>query len=365
MEALPYQSLVKASSKLSEVEFPDEIGSHNIDDATALLDRLIPVLDSAQSLVRQKFEVPVEYRSDYFSDHMDEVVHLRNLSRAFRHGCNVASFNGDSRSVARYGMATLQLANAVRHGGLIVDHLVAVAVTGIAINCLRAERDRYAGNVRQSIIESLFIFEEEWESFFDITQRDAEWENKSGYQDESGELPEDELFDTDSELSLEEQKELILLLKASAERPLSERHAMYAELDLHALALSRLLAVDLAIRSWNAAVGSYPRGLSQLSPELLPTIPRDPFTGSEFVYRANGGSFLLYSLGSDRTDRGGRFGTWAAVFSGGYDLCLDAEDYWTDGCAATAPQGVVRRLRARLGAWWRSEAQDDRNANEH
>ena len=66
--------------------------------------------------------------------------------------------------------------------------------------------------------------------------------------------------------------------------------------------------------------------LVELAPEILCSVPQDPFTDDDFIYRKTGDNFVLYSTGPDKTDSGGRFGSWLAVSAGCYDLCLDADD---------------------------------------
>ncbi len=42
-----------------------------------------------------------------------------------------------------------------------------------------------------------------------------------------------------------------------------------------------------------------------LVPEFIKTLPKDPFTGKQFLYSRKDGRFLLYSAGTNLTDNGG------------------------------------------------------------
>ncbi len=71
-----------------------------------------------------------------------------------------------------------------------------------------------------------------------------------------------------------------------------------------------LLAVALAI--YKLAHGQYPQRLSALAPHYIKTIPVDGFTGNPLKYHLlnHGQSFLLYSVGPNGVDNGGKgFGT--------------------------------------------------------
>ncbi len=67
----------------------------------------------------------------------------------------------------------------------------------------------------------------------------------------------------------------------------------------------RLLYTDLALRSFHDDRGRPPQTLDELVPEYIREIPIDPYADKPLVYRPNGDSFILYSVGPDCTDNGG------------------------------------------------------------
>ncbi|MBC7350386.1 MAG: hypothetical protein H5U05_10495 [Candidatus Aminicenantes bacterium] len=50
----------------------------------------------------------------------------------------------------------------------------------------------------------------------------------------------------------------------------------------------------------------YPDSISELMPDFLAAEPLDPFTGQPLVYKVKGDGFIVYSLGSNKKDDGGR-----------------------------------------------------------
>jgi hypothetical protein len=68
----------------------------------------------------------------------------------------------------------------------------------------------------------------------------------------------------------------------------------------------RLLIVELALRSYKCDQGSGPGNLTQLVPKYFRQVPTDPFSGKPLIYRLSGTNWLLYSLGPDRVDDGGK-----------------------------------------------------------
>lgn len=68
----------------------------------------------------------------------------------------------------------------------------------------------------------------------------------------------------------------------------------------------RLLIAELAVRCYQSEQGRAPTGLEQLVPKYLQRVPPDPFSGQPLVYRPQGTNWLLYSIGEDRVDNGGK-----------------------------------------------------------
>ncbi|HLV80775.1 MAG TPA: hypothetical protein VKT32_10855 [Chthonomonadaceae bacterium] len=68
-----------------------------------------------------------------------------------------------------------------------------------------------------------------------------------------------------------------------------------------------LLLTALALRAYDAEHGDYPQSLSQLVPGYLARVPDDPFAlHAPLRYRRAGTKYLLYSLGPDGKDDGGK-----------------------------------------------------------
>lgn len=77
-------------------------------------------------------------------------------------------------------------------------------------------------------------------------------------------------------------------------------------------------AVDsvVAVRQYRQKEGRLPKRLEELAPVHMPGPPIDPFSGKVLVYRPSddGATFLLYSVGVDQKDDGGRHtDDWSAT----------------------------------------------------
>ena len=73
-------------------------------------------------------------------------------------------------------------------------------------------------------------------------------------------------------------------------------------------ARTRLLLTDVgyALAAYKAERGDFPDTLDALVPDLLPAVPLDPINGDPLKYSLKEGGFLLYSVGTNGVDDGGR-----------------------------------------------------------
>jgi hypothetical protein len=88
-------------------------------------------------------------------------------------------------------------------------------------------------------------------------------------------------------------------------------------------ALVRTTRAGMACRIHKGRTGQYPESLEALVPGLLNEVPVDPFTGRPLIYRRDGDGFVVYSLGSNMKDDGGR-STWEIT-----QVVMEKDDDWT------------------------------------
>lgn len=77
-------------------------------------------------------------------------------------------------------------------------------------------------------------------------------------------------------------------------------------IDIRIIAQLRTARVGLAIQRYRLATGSFPDALSELVPAYLEAVPKDPFDDKELRYKKLETGFVVYSIGEDGTDDGGK-----------------------------------------------------------
>nr|CAA9286545.1 hypothetical protein AVDCRST_MAG63-3995 [uncultured Armatimonadetes bacterium] len=77
--------------------------------------------------------------------------------------------------------------------------------------------------------------------------------------------------------------------------------------DVNSEVQNALLTVALALRAYRAERGRYPERLAELAPEYLKSVPVDPFAlEGPLRYRRTATGYVLYSVGPDGKDDGGK-----------------------------------------------------------
>jgi hypothetical protein len=77
--------------------------------------------------------------------------------------------------------------------------------------------------------------------------------------------------------------------------------------ELKAVAQVRVAVTALAVERWRSAHGGQlPSSLAELAPGLLAAVPADPFDGQPLRYKKLAKGYVIYSIGEDFTDDGGK-----------------------------------------------------------
>jgi hypothetical protein len=77
-------------------------------------------------------------------------------------------------------------------------------------------------------------------------------------------------------------------------------------IDIRNIAQLRTARVGLAIERYRLAAGSLPDTLADLVPAYLESVPKDPFDGKDLRYKKMEAGFVVYSIGEDQIDDGGK-----------------------------------------------------------
>jgi hypothetical protein len=288
--------------ELSPPQIKDELPANSLPPQVAaklhqLNDELHPLLDSVCC-------TPLNSAIDCTRSHFQETVMeriqlLRHLARVLQAECLDAESKGDRQRAIVMANAMVRLGTMLCRNGIDVDCLVGHAVMGTANDYFIKTRMRFSSEDAAKVIEILQRAQLEHEPIERICQRDRAYTERAfGWQG---------------------------LLSAIIEQDdgLASLQTMRQMYDRW-IAIHRLLETDLAIRQYEREHGEWPTSLADLIPGHLGTLPIDPFCDAPLVYRLRGDDFVLYSVGKDGVDDGGRFGDALSIYKEGFDFDLDA-----------------------------------------
>ncbi|MGA3283911.1 MAG: hypothetical protein ABSD57_05575 [Verrucomicrobiota bacterium] len=102
---------------------------------------------------------------------------------------------------------------------------------------------------------------------------------------------------------------------------------MASEKEIKGLAQVRTAQTALAVERFRLATGRLPENLKGLTPEFLSTVPVDPFDGAQLRYHRLAKGYVIYSVGADGHDDGGREkpADWKPSDKTTYDITFTVE----------------------------------------
>lgn len=208
-----------------------------------------------------------------------------------------SEFTGDHVRILRGADALLALSRVVPEHGTFLDHLSSNSFESTAIRFLARHHHEFTADQNRGVLARLEQHEQSrpssevikrWDSYY------SRWMTRdpSNFRGTDG-------FDWKGFLSANFMDGRLWKLH--------DAHAEYIRDGFWRLqAETSLLRLAMALRLHTTESGKLPARLDELTPKFIGKIPKDPFSTTAFVYRVTSTNWLLYSLGPDRVDDGGR-----------------------------------------------------------
>ena len=121
----------------------------------------------------------------------------------------------------------------------------------------------------------------------------------------SGELPEGRRW-AETRAVVKEMRQGAEVRTRIISRTMLPGMARMIEEDLKAQAWLRVARAALAVEEWRVLHGQWPEALEQLMPDLLASVPADPFSDGPVRMAKTENGVVVYSVGPDGDDDGGR-----------------------------------------------------------
>jgi hypothetical protein len=297
-------------------------------------------------LLRQGFSYP--YREPPNRSSTATFSHyalFRNLARLLIIESHAKSERGDWAGASQSALDVLRLGHDVPRGGALIAALVGYAINAIGrkelynvVPHLDAATSRTAARQIEKLEADRFTYaevmqEEKWFGLASLqdSMRKPNWRS-SLFSDDELELLESLDWKTRLQMQMVSKRQVMdnyirymdsmiaqgKLPYASGSTPIPIPNDPVNQMVLPVFERARwndardelgniLLEVMLALRAFQLQHGSYPLTLNALVPSYLTSVPRDPFGGGEALrYRITGDTYMLYSIGPDGKDDGGK-----------------------------------------------------------
>ena len=211
-------------------------------------------------------------------------------------------------SAADHAVGILRIGTMLGHEGQILHSQVGTAIEEVARTDLARMRTKISPQKQRELLQIVQQFEANRELLETVIKREGAWS------------------DLHDRWRFRLYKVLVLGKGAAIGWEGRECYDQVYERHQRYICSAQLLVTDLALRAYQQDHGEYPENLESLSPDYLRQIPQDPFSNKPFRYHRGGSDFVLYSVGSDGEDNGGKFGNLQQVtfHSDGLDWDLDA-----------------------------------------
>ncbi|MEZ6098324.1 MAG: hypothetical protein R3E01_05075 [Pirellulaceae bacterium] len=282
-----YPRIVALSKMIEKSEFADVEWVWDVADVSELSDALAGIhseLAELRAAVKERTTVPIS--RDENSLPMSTIMSLRSASRALAAQGRMEMLKGNVDEGCLVLLDAIRMGFSCRKGGFMVNGFVGIAITHEGCRELYEYRDKIDGAACEKAASELWELVEAADSYEAFAERDRLWVQLTGGW--HGRLLQflGESTGTRFVFTVDEEREQFLTEQA----------------------MMRLLAVELALRSYSHDHHCWPDELAELTPRYLPRVPVDPYadTMDGLRYARFGGDYVLYSVGANRRDDFGK-----------------------------------------------------------
>ncbi len=321
-----YDDLVAAGKMLQNVAVPYigptphpvlKIATHA--QMKAFVAQYAHVFDAVSAGLAKPCQVPVVWddpHSKWFCSTLDNSNHFRQLARALSVKAKDAELDRRIDDAVAANMDTIRLGRACSHGGLIMQWFVGECFDGMGREGISELRQSLCKKQCMALITALMDPMLRETSVEEFSERDTIWrDNAYGWMARliyaiQAVTGEDDVMWRQVKADIQGSGMPDTLREAEIQARDRDSAEMW------------LLICDLAIRAYRFDRGRNPAKLADLVPDYLSALPNDPFSGGQFVYRLTPEGYLLYSVGVNGVDDGGRPAGLAGLAEDG-DILLD------------------------------------------
>lgn len=298
-----YPQVAALSARIANSSFESAISQYGDWEAIPTADRLRMLVDLGPELddLSEQLQRPIRAPLDFSMDDMpmEDVKSFRAATRAFVARARVQN---DTLLGKQDCLSAVHLGVRVRRGGLLIQHLVGMACTGLGLRELYLQQRTYEDAACLQVMRQVAATLGELEPVDSILQTERTWMMRQGWHNH-----------------------LHVLFSEWAGEPITSVDQDYLErLFLKEKTVMQLLATDMALQCYQRQHHDLPQSLEMLVPDWLPNAPQDFLAGDNGLlkYQVFNDDYLLDSVGINGIDENGVVPEYQEMYMEG-DLRLD------------------------------------------
>ena len=254
-------------------------------------------LDLLRVGLKRESRAPTEAIVTNFTAHMTDLTVFKRLGQMLAAAGRVAELEGRYTDAAGCYVDAIELGNDLCRGGVLITLLVGNAVERIGGAQLVRVLPRLSCDEIRELIQRLDKIDRERETWDEAMQAENRF----------------------MRVEARKVRNPLALVAAwwqgrATKRSVKNKHDKV-------IVQLRLMKLEMALCCYREKHGAAPQRLGQV--ELANPVPVDPFTQKPIIYRAQGTNWLLYSIGMDGVDDGGKPVTRGSANATG-DLFFDS-----------------------------------------
>jgi hypothetical protein len=238
-------------------------------------------LQAVRRGLAKQCQMPITYNPNFYRSWVPHLNGLRTLVGLLAAEGKLADHEGRTTDAVQNYLDAIRFGQELSRGGLVLEKFVGIACERAGLLGLVRQAPKLAAEESRKLSKALEEIDRKRELWEAILAREKTFRRRTSS------LPR------------------LVWFQMFSQKEERERNQRSEDLAKAAEARLRLLMTDLAVRQFQSGRGVYPNRLSELIPQFLQALPRDPFGSNGFIYRPQTNGFLLYSVGPDGKDDGG------------------------------------------------------------
>jgi len=251
-----YDDFVKAGGMVTDDS--SDYGTMSEEELRAFVKKNAEALKLARVGLGRECRVPLDYSATN-ATHLGDLAALKRLAQTFTVEGRLAEMENRPGDAAESYLGTVRLGHAITGGGVMIDALVSVAIEALGMEHLEKLTPNLDAKQCREVASALETAESGREPVETILKQEHAWQRRTfGFE-----------------------RPIDWLLHFRGEHEVEQRCASKVQ---RQQTRTRVLLIQLAARAYELEKGERPKGLADLVPGYLKSIPRDPLTGTNMAY---------------------------------------------------------------------------------